>query len=299
MTSASLDVLVVGGGPAGLTAAVYLARFKRKFVVVDAGESRARLIPVSNNLPSFPGGITGPDLLERMRETASQFGAIIERATITSLEKDGVFRAQSTTGEIRARAVLVASGVVDTRPNIDDHDEAVARGLIRYCAICDGYEASNRKIAVLGDGHKGVSEAVFLRTYTPDVTLVPERGRLSLSTADEALLKRHHIQTVAAAPEKLVAEPHSIRMDFEPGQTLRFACLYPALGSKPRTDWVRGTGAHLSEKDCVVVSPHQGTDIEGLFAAGDVVEGLDQISVATGQAAIAATAIHNYLRDLD
>jgi thioredoxin reductase (NADPH) len=86
-------------------------------------------------------------------------------------------------------------------------------------------------------------------------------------------------------------------MEFESGDARHFACLYPALGSTPRVEWLKGTGAILSENGCVAVGPHQGTQVEGLFAAGDVVEGLDQISVAMGQAAIAATAIHNFLRE--
>ena len=130
-----LDCLIVGGGPAGLTAAVYLARFHLDILVVDAGKSRASWIPCSHNHAGFPDGISGKELLKRMRAQACKYGAKVETARVTKLEKcsDGLFAAEWGSGNRKARTVLLATGVTNRKPQMDEelHDEALSRGLIR------------------------------------------------------------------------------------------------------------------------------------------------------------------------
>src|SRR3954453_22866023 len=139
-----LDCLVVGGGPAGLTAAVYLARYRRSVAVYDAGHSRAALIPKSHNYPGFPTGISGAELLERSALQAEFYGVPITRDWITGVEKttEG-FVARSGNGEVSARTLLLATGIVDIAPQMEGLDEAVRTGLVRYCPVCDGFEASD------------------------------------------------------------------------------------------------------------------------------------------------------------
>jgi thioredoxin reductase (NADPH) len=139
-----------------------------------------------------------------------------------------------------------------------------------------------------------VEEALFLKTYTSRVTLIPVR-RMTLATRDKERLKAANIALLHEVPSRIVAEAGSIRMEFGNGPR-RFDCLYTALGCRPQTKSVAGLGVRLSKAGCVIAGKHQETSVPGLFAAGDVVESLDQISVAVGQAAIAATALHNYLR---
>jgi thioredoxin reductase (NADPH) len=172
---APFDVLIVGAGPAGLTAAIYLSRFHLSVAVIDAGNSRAALIPKTRNHAGFPGGIRGTELLRLMYEQASEFGVEVSHDVVGSLERDDTgFVATVKTGSLRARAVLLATGVVNNRPRMPEalHAEALERGLIRYCPICDGYEVTDRKVAVVGTGTHGHNEAVFLRMYTRNVTLI-------------------------------------------------------------------------------------------------------------------------------
>ena len=132
------DSLVIGGGPAGLTAAIYLARFHLKLKVVDAGKSRAGWIPCTHNHAGFPGGISGKELLARMREQAQMYGASIETGRVTRLDRiEGGFKAEWGSGAATARKVLLATGVTNRRPPMDEdlHDEALANGLIRYCPV--------------------------------------------------------------------------------------------------------------------------------------------------------------------
>jgi len=130
-----LDCLVIGGGPAGLTAAIYLARFHLDILVVDGGKSRASWIPCTHNHAGFPDGISGKELLERMREQACKYGAKVETEFVTKLERDeesGLYTATWGSGSAEARSVLIATGVTNRRPPMDEklHDEALSRGLV-------------------------------------------------------------------------------------------------------------------------------------------------------------------------
>ena len=179
-----LDCLVIGAGPAGLTSAIYLARFHLKIGIVDAGGRRAAMIPLTHNHAGYPGGISGEELLRRMREQAAQFGGKVTAGVVSGLDRDGdMFLARMGDETWRAHAVLLATGVVNNRPRIDPEtpDMALRRGLLRYCPICDGYEATDRRIAVIGTGGHGLKEALFLRLYSRDVTLISPEGEHALS----------------------------------------------------------------------------------------------------------------------
>ena len=185
------DCLVIGGGPAGLTAGLYLARFNRCFVIADAGDSRAALIPKSHNIPVFPDGVAGLELLNRQHATLQRYAPqCLRECRVTSLAKTDVgFEARlvesSGTSLLRARRVILATGAKDVEIDWPDVRDAVGRGLVRYCPICDGYEVQNRRIAVIGDGAHGLAEATFIaRTYGSDVTLLTLGRELNVA-ADE------------------------------------------------------------------------------------------------------------------
>lgn len=305
-SSGILDCLIVGGGPAGLTAAIYLARFRRRCLVVDACEGRAVVIPLSHNHSGFPDGIAGPALLGRMRHQAERYGASVERGVVTRLEQaeDG-FRAEVSFGAtgsaaerraVRARTVLLATGVIDEEPELPNIKQAVRRGLVRHCPICDGYEVIGQKVAILGRGEKGVAEALFVRTYTPDITLITMGEPLD-SPELRARLEEAGIQCIDAPIDDIQLDGGRIKAIVAGGSARAFDTVYSALGSKPRIDLAVMVGAALGEGRCLPVDSHQRTSVPGVYAAGDIVEGLAQISVAMGQAAVAATAIHNSLRE--
>lgn len=298
MDNSPLDCVVIGAGPAGLTAAIYLARFRRRFRVIDGGASRAALIPISHNHAGFPDGIAGPALLARMAVQAQKYGAEIVAGTVTALERgtDGLFRAKLDNDLVRARTVLLATGVVDVEPALPDLPDAIRRGLIRHCGICDGYEVINHRVGVIGRGDSGLREALFLRTYTDDITLLSLGQSLDLSPEE--------IQRANAAGIVLIDEPvTSVEVEGDRIATLTlrsgacrpFDSLYSAMGGKARSDLAHGLGAKLGDKGCVLTNEHLCSSVPGLFTAGDVVRSLDQISVAMGEAAIAATSIHNLL----
>lgn len=292
-----LDCLVVGGGPAGLTAAIYLARFHLSVQVVDAGRSRAALIPLSRNHAGFPGGIAGTELLARMRMQAEHHGAQLLSGEVATLSiESGLFVADAGEGARRARAVLLATGVTNRPPDMMDaacHDEALAQGLLRYCPICDGFEVTDRSIAVLGTGGRGVKEALFLRSYSADVTLVAPGGGHELSDDQRAALAAAGI-AIAGSCGAIQIAGDRIALDIG-GEVRRFDTLYPALGSDVHSRLGGMVGAARTEDGCLIVDAHQRTSVAGLYAAGDVVLGLDQISHAMGEGGVAATTIRNDL----
>jgi len=295
-----IDCLIVGGGPAGLTAAIYLARFHLEVVVVDGGNSRAALIPKTRNHAGFPEGITGPNLLRRMSQQARIYGARIVEGTVEGIipEGDGGFLATGDFGEIRARAVLLATGVINNRPDMphDLHDAALARGLLRYCPICDGYEVTDMPVGVIGTGERGMREALFLRGYTADLTLIAPGAGHELDAEARAQLQEAGVRLVDGPTGDFELGEDRIRMDSAAG-VLSFASLYPALGSAIRSELAVALGAETSADGCLLVDAHQRTSVRGLYAAGDVVKGLDQISHAMGEGGVAATTMRNDLAE--
>ena len=294
-----LDCLIIGGGPAGLTAAIYLARFHLDILVVDGGKSRASWIPCTRNHAGYPDGIEGKELLRRMREQACKYGAKIETEFVTKLEKNdrsGVFVATWGSGSATARTVLLATGVTNRRPPMDEelHDEALARGLVRYCPICDGYEVTDKKVGVIGSDSHGVAEALFIRSYTTDVMLIAPDKALRLKPEDAKKLAEAGIDCVDGPAQAVAISKDCIVVDTAEGH-YTFDSIYPALGSDTHTQLADMVGADLSKDDCVTVDSHQRTSVQGLYAAGDVVIGLDQISHAMGEGGVAATTIRNDL----
>ena len=295
--AADLDALVIGGGPAGLTAAIYLGRFRRRFLVADGGESRLGLIPVTHNHPGFPGGVEGRDLLSRMRLQAKQYGAVVLAQAVSAIRRDGdVFVAVAGDQTLRARHVILATGVED-HPATPDFAGAIQKALIRICPICDAYEVIGLHVAVIGAGVHGAREALFLRDYGRRVTLLNAGPRSDLN---DGILR----ELATAGIEVIDAETRAVFRDIDgqvmlvlsDGRRLGFGAVYSALGTTPRTQLAASLDIKTNETGCIVVDDHQRTSVDGLYAAGDLVRGLNQISVAEAEAAIAATDIHNRLR---
>ncbi|MBJ6123116.1 NAD(P)/FAD-dependent oxidoreductase [Sphingomonas sp. BT553] len=293
------DCVIIGAGPAGLTAAIYLARFRLNIRLFDSGDSRAAWIPRTNNHAGYPDGIPGRDLLRLMLTQAERFGAVREEAMVTAIEPvgDGFIVRIGDRG-VRARSVLLATGVVNNRPemDVDLHSRALAAGLLRYCPICDGYEVTDRRVGVIGQGQHGMKEALFLRAYTRDVTLVSPVEDMELDAACEAALDDAGVVRVQGPCGGFAIEGERFAFDTAEGR-MSFDSVYPAMGSVIRSSLAVAAGARATAEGCLEVDDHQRTSLPGLFAAGDVVKGLDQISHAMGEAGVAATTIRNMLSD--
>ena len=299
---APLDCIVIGAGPAGLTAATYLTRFHRRSVVVDAGTSRARWIPTSHNCPGFPFGVAGPALLEKLRAQAIGYGAEIvegrvarlERAAADATEAARLFTATADDGRRwRARFAILATGIVDSMPAMPGLEDAIARNVVRLCAVCDGYEASDERIAVYAPADVAIRHALFLRTFSRSVAAVrSDDGEPSQECTEAARAAK---VSVLARATRLEHDGRCCVFQLDDGSVHRFDTVYPVLGGKAQSQLATTLGAAVDANGELRVDAHQQTSVDGLYAIGDIVSALNQISVAVGHAAIAATAIHNRL----
>jgi thioredoxin reductase (NADPH) len=286
--SSNCDCLIVGGGPAGLTTALYLARFRRRVVLIDAGRSRAASIPRSHNHPGFKNGIPGKELLQTLRIQAEEYGARILRGAVNSLERSpNGFTAQTSLGPIEAGRIVIATGIKDKCPSFEDADPAVLQNAVRYCPICDGFEAVGKSIAVYGPPKHAASKARFLRVYSASVTLIP--------TTMDGISEAPEYQVASSPAARFSTENSKIRVTLRDGNELNFDVLYPAIGCEVHSELASSLGAHTGDSGCLTVDSKQQTTVEGIYAAGDVVSDLHQLVVAEGHAAVAATAIHNSL----
>lgn len=293
-----LDCLVIGGGAAGLMAGVYLGRYRRKVAVVDEGASRIAMIPKTRNVLGFPDGIAGPQLLENMRLHAARFGAALELGRIERLARrdDGAFDALAGTRTLSARFVLLATGARDVEPEVAGLQPALKGGQVRYCPVCDGYETQGQRVAVLGPHTHGLREAAFLTCFGNRVTWLSMGTRHAVPEGELERLRATGVQVVDAAPRDIQCLPgKGVAVALEDGQVLSFEVMYPALGLAHASGLATALGARAQDDGQLEVDSHFETSVPGLYAAGDVAAGLNQINVAAGQAAIAATAIHNRL----
>lgn len=295
LPKSQIDCAIVGAGPAGLTAAVYLARFRRKLRIFDAGESRAALIPVSHNYPGFPSGISGADLLARLREQCRRYGVEVEMRRIESIGQcDGAFALHGNDLSVFASTVILATGVEDLKPDLPGWREATLSTAVRWCPVCDGFEGTDQSIALLAGADDGFRHALFLRTYTRNVTLLVQPGGRALTSDQRLELDRLGIRVIEQAITRMRAAA-DVKIDVGNGGTLTFDALYPMVGCSPRTELLKGLNPKNDANDMLWVDEHQCTSIHGLYAAGDVVHALNQMTVGTAHAATAATAVHHGL----
>ena len=294
------DCIIIGGGPAGLTAAIYLARYHLSIRLFDCGTSRTALIPTSHNHAGYPEGIKGTELLDRMLAQAEKYGAHREQKKVERLELDGEnFRVHANGEVFRARTVLLATGVFNLHPpGMDNalHDEALFKGALRYCPVCDGYEVTDKRVAVIGTHSHGTAEAIFIRGFTKDVTLIAPDAEHDLDPECMAKLDKAGIARVDGPCGEYRLEGERMGVKTAQGW-MTFDSVYPALGSKIRSELAVELGAKADEDGSLEVGEHLETSVPGLYAAGDVVKGLDQISHAMGHAGVAATAIRNKLAE--
>ncbi len=296
-TQPEFDCIVVGAGPAGKTAALYLGRYRRRILLVDAGDSRALLAPHSNNYPGAVGGVSGTALLSALEDQIAAYPIARRQGRAEQLRREGEGFALTVDGEaVNAARVLLATGIKDHRPNFEPHDEAVIDGLLRYCPICDGYEGRNQRLCVLGPAAHAAGKARFLRTYTASVTLVTTDAPEELGPELAAEMASLGIAVRELAPDApLMRQGETMLVPYRDGRIESFDAVYPALGALPGSALAGALGAEVDKSGCLVVNDRYSTTVPGLYAAGDVVSDIHQISVAIGHAAVAATAIHNSL----
>lgn len=292
------DCIVIGGGIGGLAAGVYLSRFNLHVMIIDDNKSRASLIPVSYNFPAFPEGISGKDILERMTAQYNRYGNKLIKDKVISVNQlsENRFKVRTENKAYLSKTIILATGVFDIEPSCPNLVNAIKNGVVRHCLICDGYEQKNKRIAILGDNLEAVNHALLLHTYSSDLTIIMINKKFVLSSSNLERLRCHKIRFIYSRISDMKVTGKKIQI-FLDQDSQNFDTVYSALGIKPQFEKGINLGIRYNKDKLIMVNSRQETNVKGVFAVGDIVPGLNQMTVACTHAAIAATRIFNILAD--
>jgi len=293
------DALILGGGPAGLSAAVYMGRFTRSVLVLDAGEGRSSFSQVNENYLGFPDGITTRELRELGRRQAERFGAEMRDSRVERIEAiEGGYRAHTTDGVFDGRTLLFATGVRDVWASLAGIDPWIGR-CVFWCITCDGYHARGKKLVCIGNTDEAAVTTLQMLLFTRDITLVADPDLERFSPEKRADLKAHNIPVVLAHLECMDLAPDEscitgIRL--EGGEVLHCDLVFSLLGVRPNTQLARELGVSLDEQGYILIDEEGYTNVPGVFAAGDLT-GMytQQVASAVHAGAEAAQTMNYYL----
>jgi thioredoxin reductase (NADPH) len=300
------DLIVVGGGPAGMTAAMYGARYGLKTLLLESGVlgGAQATSPIIENYPGFLY-IVGIELATKMKEQVKKSGVIIQEITevkeIRKEEEIGPFYLDTRKGVYQAQAVIIATGGGHRKLNVPGEDELTGRG-VSYCATCDGPLFRDKNLAVIGGGNTAVTEALYLSELASSVKLIHRRDELRAEHAMQQMIFKSNIEIIwdtiitEFKGDDLIRELILENVKTKEKHSLRVDGVFVALGSHPNSGIVESMGVELNNRKEIITDREQKTNIPGLFAAGDVVESMKQIAVAVGHGAIAADSAYKYVR---
>ncbi len=307
MSQSKIDLLIIGAGPAGLSAAIYSAWLGLKTVVLETGVSggKAWLAPIIENFPGFENGVKGSEWTEKMRTHALRFNAEIkEDEEVIGLElKNEVKRVVSRKQTYEARALIIATGTQRRKLSVPGETDYVGRG-VSYCVTCDGPFFKNKTVAVVGNGEEAAIDAVFLADIASKVVLVSQQQELNISgLLGEKMKKKSNLEIITGQVTSIIGEQivKAIRIrDLSSNQETDKATngVFISLGGIPMTAIVRNAGVTTDKNGCLIVNRQQKTNIEGIFAAGDCTCGGMQVVTATGEGAMAAMRASAYIKQL-
>lgn len=303
------DVIMVGAGPAALSAAIYTTREDIDTLLFERGVpgGLAAITDWVDNYPGFANGIAGLELAESLRKQAERFGAVIELGEVTKIIDEGEFkRLETTDGDVRARAVLVATGSDYKKIGVPGEQEYYGRG-VHYCATCDGAFYRDKRLVVVGGGNSAVQEAMFLTRFATHIDLLVRGDKFRASEVLQHELEEKHKDKITVhfntTTDEIVAEDGKtvnkvVGTDKTTGQKVEFPTdgVFVFVGLKPNSEFLKESGIELDEIGFVKTNDHLQTNMKGVFAAGDIRSGATmQIASATGEGATAALLIREYL----
>ena len=303
-----VDVLIIGSGPAGLTAAIYTSWLGLKTVVLESGiiGGRTWLAPKIENFPGFEFGIKGSDLVEKMRLQALRFHAEIKAdEEVIGLELEGeTKRVVSRKQNYQACILIIATGTQRKKLSVPGESEFVGRG-VSYCVTCDGPLFKKLTVAVVGNCEETAVDALFLSELANKIIIVTNEQGIEISgTLLNRLRERPNIEVIKGKITAILGERsvNAIRIiDFSTGHEDEKAVngVFVSLGGVPMTAIVKNAGVAIDENGCITVDRRQKTNIEGVFAAGDCTCGGMQVVTAAGEGAMAAMRASGYVRKVD
>ncbi|MFW9811535.1 MAG: NAD(P)/FAD-dependent oxidoreductase [Candidatus Thorarchaeota archaeon] len=302
------ELIVIGGGPAGMTAAIYGARFGLKTLLLESkvlGGAQA----TSPGIENYPGYtfIVGLELANKMKEQVKKCGAFIREITeVKSVERegeDGDFLLDTRRGVYRAKAIIFATGGGHKHLGVPGEELLTGRG-VSYCATCDGPLFRDKTVAVVGGGNTAVTEALYLAEVVNKVYLIHRRDELRAEKIIQDYIFNSSVEILwdtivkEIKGEDLVNELVIENVKTGEVKSLAVEGAFVALGSNPESSLAKSIGVETNKRGEILVNAKQATNIPGVFAAGDVVESMKQIAVAVGHGAISADSAYSYIRQM-
>jgi thioredoxin reductase len=292
-----IDVLVCGGGPAGLAAAVWLGRYRRRALVADGNKQR-NLPAVSSHGYLTRDGCTPGEFIHAARDEAGGYATVeLVDAEVAELGRDGdAFRARLGGRELRSRRILIATGVEDVRPDIPGFDHLYGRSIF-HCSCCDGFESRGMDVVAIGWGEHSAGFALDLLDWGANVILITNGNTFAGDASARDALTRHDIEIVEERVEELVADGDELAaVRVSSGRVIEARRAFFSIEHKPRNALAVGLGCDIDELGYVTVGDHGETSVEGVYAAGDVTPGEQLVQVAAAEGAIAGIACAMSLR---
>ena len=293
------DIIIIGGGPAGLTAALYASRAGADVTIIESGAPGGKL-NLTAHIENYPGikEMMGPQLAYDMYEQALNFGAQLKMTEVKSIVDEGDYKKVITSKEeLEARVVIIATGTKERKMGLHLEDEMTGKG-ISYCAVCDGPLYKNKDVAVLGGGNSALEEALYLTNVTSKVYLIHRRNEFR---GDKKVIEQIEnnpkiILKLSLTIEELIGDKSLEQIKLNNGEVINVSALFPYIGQIPNTQFLSFTNL-CNENGYIIVNNNMDTNVPGLFAAGDVTnQKLKQVVTATSDGAIAATSVIEYLR---
>lgn len=288
------DVIIIGKGPAGLSAALYTVRSNMKTLIIGRNDSRLAKADKIDNYFGFAETVGGVQLLEDGERQVKRLGAEVVEDEVISIEKEDFFSVTTASGSYSCKALLLATGQPHKTIRIENLVKFEGRG-VSYCSTCDGFFYNNLKVGVLGHKDFAVHEALELLTFTKDITVYTNGRQLEISSKYDEEARRFKIETRSIS--KLDGVEFLQRIHFTDGTSEELEGIFVAYESASSVDFARKLGI-LVDGSAVVTDGKQQTNLEGLYAAGDCTSSFKQISVAVGQGAMAGKAMAEYVKSL-
>ena len=296
------DVVIIGSGPAGYTAAIYAARAQLQPLMFEGSQYGGALMTTTDveNYPGFPDGIMGPELMEQMRAQAERFGSDLQAKDVTAVDVTGeVKKVESDGATYLTRSVILAMGAQPRYLGVPGEQELLGRG-VSSCATCDGFFFRDQDIAVIGGGDSAMEEATFLTRFARTVTVVHRRQEFRASKIMlERARQNEKIQwRLGVTVERVAGENGVTQLDLSDGSTLDVTGMFVAVGHDPRSDLVRGQVETDEDGYVLVEAPSTATSVHGVFAARDLVDRIYRRAVsAAGTGCSAAIAAERWLAE--
>ena len=292
------DCVIVGGGPAGLSAAVYMGRFRRRTLLIDSGEGRWIYGQHNENYLGFPKGVSARRLHALGVAQAERFGVVPQGGRVEQIDRlpaEAGFRLTTTLGVVTGRTVIWAAGVRDRWPTFPGARRLVGKRLF-WCIVCDGWRTLGRDILLLGNIDAAAEDALQFLTYTPHVTLLVDPGKDELSVHARRKLGAAGIQVLSGEVRRVRLSGQNIEgVVLKDGRVLQAELIFSLYGSDPNTELLRGLPVDLTERGMVNINEKGQTSLERFYAAGDVTNHhSDQVASAVHGGAQAAQAA-NYV----